>query len=96
MKNKFRTEAFDRMQYFYTTAHDPVIRARLRLAGRIEEKSLRRAVDLSAQAVPQVRLCFDRERRGWAPGLFLRRDGENGGGGKRRRKHGVESAAFDD
>lgn len=66
MKNSFRTETFDRMQYFYTTAHDPVIRARLGFAGRIDENALRRAVDRSAEVVPQVRLCFDQDRHGWA------------------------------
>lgn len=66
MREKIRTEAFDRMQYLYASFHDPAIRARLCFSGRIDADALRRAVGLSADAVPQVRLRFDPERGLWS------------------------------
>lgn len=54
------------MQYLYTSFHDPVIRARLGFAGRIDADALRRAVGLSAGAIPQVRLRFDPDRARWS------------------------------
>ncbi|QAT48447.1 hypothetical protein EQM14_00865 [Caproiciproducens sp. NJN-50] len=65
MKHKIRTEAFDLMQYFYSSAHDPLIRALIRFSGRLDPDVLRRAVDLSASSVPQIRCVFSAESRGW-------------------------------
>ena len=64
-KNNPRTETCDLMQYFYTTVHDPVIRALLRFSGRLDPDMLKRAVDLSAGAVPQIRCCFSQEKHAW-------------------------------
>ena len=64
-KNNPRTETCDLMQYFYTTVHDPVIRALLRFSGRIDPGTLKRAVDLSSGAVPQIRCCFSQEKHAW-------------------------------
>jgi NRPS condensation-like uncharacterized protein len=64
-KNNPRTETCDLMQYFYTTVHDPVIRALLRFSGRLDPGALKRAVDLSAGAVPQIRCCFSQEKHKW-------------------------------
>lgn len=66
MKQRIRTEAFDRMQALYTAFHDPVIRARLDFTGRIDETALRRAAALTVQAVPQAGLGFDPEKGRWS------------------------------
>ncbi len=66
MKNsKLRTQTCDLMQYFYTTVHDPIIRALLRFSGRIDLALLKRAVDRSACAAPQIRCCFSEEKHAW-------------------------------
>ena len=65
MKNRIRTEAFDRMQCLYTSVHDPVIRARLSFSGRIDPDALRRASGLLSEAVPQTRMRFDPDRGLW-------------------------------
>lgn len=65
MKHKIRTEAFDLMQYFYSSAHNPLIRALVRFQGRLDPDLLRRAVDLSASSVPQIRCVFSSQTHGW-------------------------------
>lgn len=65
MKHKIRTEAFDLMQFFYSSAHNPLIRALIRFSGRLDPDVLRRAVDLSASSVPQIRCVFSAELHGW-------------------------------
>ena len=65
MKHKIRTEAFDLMQYFYSSAHNPLIRALIRFPGRLDPDLLRRAVDLSASSVPQIRCVFSPQSHGW-------------------------------
>lgn len=65
MKYKVRTEAFDLMQYFYSSAHDPLIRARIRFEGRIDPELLKRAVNLSVLAVPVVQCSFSSQTHGW-------------------------------
>jgi NRPS condensation-like uncharacterized protein len=65
MKHKIRTEAFDLMQYFYSSAHNPLIRALIRFSGRLDPELLRRAVDLSASSVPQIRCVFSPQAHGW-------------------------------
>lgn len=65
MKHKIRTEAFDLMQYFYSSAHNPLIRALIRFSGRLDPDLLRRAVDLSASSVPQIRCVFSPRAHGW-------------------------------
>ncbi|WP_411676190.1 hypothetical protein [Caproicibacter sp.] len=65
MKHKIRTEAFDLMQYFYTSAHNPLIRAIIRFSGRLDPDVLKRAVELSVSAVPVFRCVFSPETHGW-------------------------------
>ena len=65
MNHKIRTEPFDLMQYFYTPVHRPLIRALIRFPGRLDPAALRRAVDLSAATVPQIRCRFSEKTRAW-------------------------------
>ena len=66
MKNNLpHTETCDLMQYFYTTVHDPIIRALLRFSGRLDPDALKRAVDRSAFAAPQILCCFSKEKHAW-------------------------------
>lgn len=65
MKTDVRTEAFDLMQYFYRTAHEPLIRCLIRFSGRLDPDCLRRAVDLSILAVPQLGCRFSERTHSW-------------------------------
>lgn len=57
-KSKIRVESCDLMQYFYRSAHDPIIHAYLTLDGRLNETALKQAVTLSTQAIPVIRCVF--------------------------------------
>lgn len=74
MKNRIRTEPFDLMQYFYTSVHDPLIRTLIRFSGRLDPEVLKRAVDLSASAVPQIRCRFSARSHGWEDCGFTAED----------------------
>lgn len=65
MKTDVRTEAFDLMQYFYRAAHEPLIRCLIRFSGRLDPDCLRRAVDLSILAVPQLGCRFSERSHAW-------------------------------
>ncbi|MDR3645552.1 MAG: hypothetical protein P4M02_10805, partial [Clostridia bacterium] len=58
-----RAEAFDLMQYFYGSAHDPLIHCRIRFSSHLDEAALKRAVTLSQQAVPLLRCRFNAAAR---------------------------------
>ncbi|MCI1965639.1 MAG: hypothetical protein LKJ17_05840 [Oscillospiraceae bacterium] len=65
MKYKIRTEALDLIQYFDSSAHKPVLRALIQFSGRLDPELLRRAVNLSAASVPQIRCAFSTQAHGW-------------------------------
>ena len=56
---RYKAQAFDILQYFYGTAHEPVIHCRIRCAGTVDASILKKAVTLSMDAVPLIRCCFD-------------------------------------
>ncbi len=60
---KIRAEAFDILQYFYKTVHDPIIRCVVSFSGHIDGAALKKAVTVSSNAIPQVRCCFDLSAR---------------------------------
>lgn len=70
MNHKIKTEPFDLMQYFYTEVHRPLIRALIRLPGRLDPAALKRAVGLSAATVPQIRCRFSEKTHGWEECAF--------------------------
>lgn len=53
-KENYRAEAFDIMQNYYRTVHQPLIRCMIRFCGHADVEILRRAVSLSVSAVPQA------------------------------------------
>lgn len=56
---KFRAEAFDIMQYFYRSVHEPLIHCFIHFTGHIDEMILKTAVTQSLGAIPQIGCCFD-------------------------------------
>lgn len=58
-------EPFELMQYFYRRSHDPLIRCRIDLPAHIDVSLLKRAVEVSATAVPLVFCVFDEDRSVW-------------------------------
>ncbi len=58
-RGKIQAEAFDVMQYFYSTVHEPLIHCMISLAGHVNETIFKKAVDLSFGAIPLLRYCFD-------------------------------------
>lgn len=68
--NKIRAEAFDIMQNFYRTAHEPLIRCMMCFSGQLDADALLRAVDLSVAAVPPLACRFDSETHSWKENGF--------------------------
>jgi NRPS condensation-like uncharacterized protein len=58
MKDFCRVEPFDLMQYFYRSAHDPIIHAVVHTEGRIDPNLLGNAFLLSCQTVPVIGCSF--------------------------------------
>lgn len=54
-----RVEAMDSMQYFYSSKHEPLIRCIINFKGHIDEGVLKKAVDLSAKALPIILCRFE-------------------------------------
>lgn len=65
MKNEkwFRPEAFELLQYFYGTVHEPLVHALIVFSGRLDEAALCRAVEASAKTVPLLFCVFDASGR---------------------------------
>lgn len=63
MKDFCRVEPFDLMQYFYRSAHDPIIHAIVHTNGRIDPDLLETAFQQSCQAVPVIGCSFSVERK---------------------------------
>lgn len=72
--SKVRTEAFDIMQNYYRTVHDPLIRCMFQFNGRLDADVLERAVNLSTAAIPQIACRFDSKSHGWAEMNFTAKD----------------------
>ena len=72
MRDYCQVEPFDLMQYFYRSAHDPIIHAAVRTHGRIDPDLLGQAFLLSCQTVPVVGCSFsaDGKRPRWNPQKF--------------------------
>ena len=56
---KFKAETFDIMQYFFRSVHDPLIRCCINFSGHLDEDVLKKAVTISAGAIPLIQCCFD-------------------------------------
>lgn len=63
--NQLKAQPFDCMQYFYSAAHEPLIRCLVRFDGRLSEEALRRAVNLSIGALPQIACSYDEKAHRW-------------------------------
>ncbi len=57
--NNISVEALGAMHYFYSFVHEPLIRCVITFSGHIDEAVLKKAVDLSAEAVPAVKSRFE-------------------------------------
>ncbi len=55
----YKAESFDKMQYLYGAAHDPLVHGVIRFSGRIDIAALNKAVTASLCAVPMLRCCFE-------------------------------------
>ncbi len=53
------------MQYWYGAVQKPLIRCFVRFGGHVDDDALKRAIDLSAAAVPQLGCCFDGQSHCW-------------------------------
>lgn len=62
-KKIYKAEAFDIMQYFYGTVHDPLIHCLIRFSAHLDEIALKKAVTLSGEVNPLIRCCFDIDQR---------------------------------
>ena len=56
---KIKAEAFDMMQYYYGTVHDPLIHCLIRFSRHVDEVALKKAVTWSENALPLLRCCFE-------------------------------------
>lgn len=71
---KIKAQPFDCMQYFYGAVQEPRIRCQIRLHGHMSEAALRKAVNLSLEAVPLIGCVFDEELHCWKKCGFTDRD----------------------
>lgn len=55
---KFKAEAFDIIQYFYGSVHEPLIHSFIEFSEHIDEMALKKAVIMSADINPLIRCCF--------------------------------------
>ena len=72
--DRFKTQPFDCMLYFYQAVQEPRIRCLIRFEGRLDGEALRRAVDLSLGAAPLMGCAFDEARCRWTEPRFSARD----------------------
>jgi NRPS condensation-like uncharacterized protein len=63
--DRFKTQPFDCMLYFYQAVQEPRIRCLIHFEGRLDGEALRRAVDLSLGAAPLMGCAFDEARHRW-------------------------------
>ncbi len=69
-----KTQPLDRMMFFYAGVQEPLIRCLLRFRDHLDEGTLRRAVELSMDAVPPLRGTFDEARLSWRAARFSAAD----------------------
>lgn len=75
MKNsRIKAQAFDCMQFFYSAAQAPRIRACIRFDDHLSEDALKRAALLSIGAVPEMGCIFDEKRHCWEKQTFAAED----------------------
>ena len=74
LKNNIKTQSFDLMQYLFGSVHEPLIHGLLRFTGHLDESALERAVDLSVNAVLQIRCVFDPDNHKWKDRGFTAKD----------------------
>lgn len=55
---KFKAEAFDIVQYFYGSVHEPLIHCWIEFSEHIDETALTKAVIISADMNPLIRCCL--------------------------------------
>lgn len=70
----YKTQAFDKMQYFYRSAHEPLIHCLIKLSGAIDEALLTKAVSASTDAIPMIRCVFDQNSHCWQDAGFTGKD----------------------
>lgn len=73
-RKKIKAQPFDCMQYFYGAAQEPRIRCLILFKEHISETALKRAVDLSIGAVPQIGCIFDERCNCWREHGFTAED----------------------
>ena len=61
---KIHAEAFDIMQYYYRSAHEPFIHCQIRCS-HLDEDCLKTAVDLSKRRIPLIGCSFDIAEHCW-------------------------------
>ncbi len=71
---RYKAQAFDKMQYFYRKAHEPLIHCLIKLAGQINEALLSKAVSVSTDAIPMIRCVFDPKKHIWRDAGFTGKD----------------------
>ena len=73
---RYKAESFDKMQYLYGAAHDPLIHGVIWFSEQLDIAALKRAVTLSLSAVPMLRCCFELKaiRPHWADRSFTGED----------------------
>ncbi|TQI68925.1 hypothetical protein [Clostridium sp. KNHs216] len=73
-RKKIKAQAFDCMQNFYGTVQEPRIRCYVRFHDHISETSLKKAVQLSVGAIPELTCVFDKKRHCWEKRPFTAED----------------------
>lgn len=73
-KDKIRVQPFDCMNYFYNEVQEQFIRVYVRFNGHLDEFALKRAVDLSINAVPLISCCFQEKKHRWQERNFTAED----------------------
>ena len=73
-KKRIKAEAFDCLQYFYGMVQEPRIRCLLQFKSHLDIATLKKAVDLSLPAVPQISCIFDERRHNWEKQGFTAED----------------------
>lgn len=71
---RYKAQAFDKMQYFYRAAHEPLIHCIIKLSGHIDDALLEKAVSVSTDAIPMIRCVFNRKKHCWQEAGFTGKD----------------------
>ncbi len=71
---RYKAQAFDKMQYFYRAAHEPLIHCMIKLGDHLDDALLEKAVTLSMDAIPMLRCVFNRRKHRWQEAGFTGKD----------------------